>query len=58
MHHGMQQMMERDVDEFYYITVMNENYEQPNLPENIENDILPRALQTAKSRRRYGQPKS
>ena len=49
MHHGMQQMMERDVDEFYYITVMNENYEQPNLPENIENDVL-RGLYKLQSR--------
>ena len=49
MQHGMQQMMERDVDEFYYITVMNENYEQPNLPKNIENDIL-RGLYKLQSR--------
>ena len=47
--HGMQQMMERDVDEFYYITVMNENYEQPNLPKNIENDVL-RGLYKLQSR--------
>ena len=49
MQHGMQQMMERDVDEFYYITVMNENYEQPNLPKNIENDVL-RGLYKLQSR--------
>jgi pyruvate dehydrogenase E1 component len=27
-------------DVFYYITVMNENYEQPVMPEAIEEDIL------------------
>ncbi|MGF0237271.1 alpha-ketoglutarate dehydrogenase [Rhodococcus sp. IEGM1300] len=38
--HGMRQMMERDVDEFYYITVMNENYAQPSLPSGIEDQII------------------
>ena len=40
MQHGMQQMMERDVDEFYYITVMNENYAQPSIPGDIKSDVL------------------
>ncbi|MCU1726914.1 alpha-ketoglutarate dehydrogenase [Pseudomonas sp. 7P_10.2_Bac1] len=38
--HGMRQMMERDVDEFYYITVMNENYAQPSLPCGVEEQII------------------
>ncbi len=38
--HGMRQMMERQVDEFYYITMMNENYAQPSLPAGVEADIL------------------
>jgi len=38
--HGMRQMMERDVDEFYYITVMNENYAQPSLPTGVEDHII------------------
>lgn len=33
-------MMERDVDEFYYITVMNENYAQPSLPTGVEDHII------------------
>jgi pyruvate dehydrogenase E1 component len=33
-------MMERHADVFYYITVMNENYEQPSLPPGVEDDIL------------------
>ncbi|MGP5567089.1 alpha-ketoglutarate dehydrogenase [Pseudomonas helleri] len=38
--HGMRQMMERDVDEFYYITVMNENYAQPSLPSGVEAQVI------------------
>ncbi|WP_407732904.1 alpha-ketoglutarate dehydrogenase [Pseudomonas citronellolis] len=38
--HGMRQMMERDVDEFYYITVMNENYAQPSLPPAVEEQVI------------------
>ncbi|MDI3356291.1 alpha-ketoglutarate dehydrogenase [Pseudomonas sp. UYIF39] len=38
--HGMRQMMERDVDEFYYITVMNENYAQPSLPAGVEDQVI------------------
>ena len=30
--YGMRAMMERHVDEFYYITVMNENYSHPSMP--------------------------
>src|SRR6185437_2988785 len=30
--HGTRQMMERQEDVFYYVTVMNENYPQPSLP--------------------------
>lgn len=38
--HGMRQMLERQVDEFYYVTLMNENYPQPDLPGGVEQDIL------------------
>jgi pyruvate dehydrogenase E1 component len=31
--HGMRQMLEQEVDAFYYVTLMNENYPQPSLPE-------------------------
>ena len=33
---GMEQMYEQDRNCFYYITVMNENYTQPSLPENSD----------------------
>ncbi|MDU8502137.1 alpha-ketoglutarate dehydrogenase [Pseudomonas syringae] len=38
--HGMRQMLEHQVDEFYYVTLMNENYAQPSLPSGVEADIL------------------
>jgi pyruvate dehydrogenase E1 component len=38
--HGMRRMMEAHVDEFYYITVMNENYAQPSMAEGITEQII------------------
>ncbi|WP_397453991.1 alpha-ketoglutarate dehydrogenase [Pseudomonas sp. NA-150] len=38
--HGMRQMLELEVDEFYYITLMNENYPQPSLPDNAREGII------------------
>src|SRR6267154_235427 len=38
--HGMRQMMERHADEFYYITVMNENYAQPSLPADAAEGVI------------------
>jgi pyruvate dehydrogenase E1 component len=32
--------MQEDRDEFYYLTVMNESYAQPSMPEGIEEDIV------------------
>ena len=40
MDHGMREMMERDQDCFYYVTVMNENYAQPPLRAGAEQDII------------------
>ena len=33
MDHGMRAMIEHEEDVFYYITLMNENYPQPSMPE-------------------------
>lgn len=38
--HGAREMMERQVDTFYYVTVMNENYAQPSLPADAHGDVL------------------
>jgi len=38
--HGMQEMLVDQRDVFYYITLMNENYAQPDLPEAMHDDLL------------------
>lgn len=40
MDHGTKRMMKEQIDEFYYITVMNENYAQPSLPAGSEDGII------------------
>src|SRR5271167_3073967 len=37
---GARSMMEEGKDEFYYVTAMNENYDQPSMPENAEAAII------------------
>jgi pyruvate dehydrogenase E1 component len=36
---GMRRMYKEDEDVFYYITVLNENYEHPAMPEGVEDGI-------------------
>jgi pyruvate dehydrogenase E1 component len=38
--HGMKEMLVEQKDVFYYVTVMNENYAQPNLPEGAAADVI------------------
>jgi pyruvate dehydrogenase E1 component len=38
--HGARRMLEEGRDEFYYLTVMNENYAQPSLPEEARDDVI------------------
>lgn len=40
MDYGMKRMMDEKRDEFFYITVMNENYEQPSLPKDATEDVI------------------
>lgn len=41
MEYGMVRMLDEQHDEFFYITVMNENYAQPSLPnESMREDII------------------
>ncbi len=37
---GARSMMERQEDVFYYLTVMNENHAQPDLPEGAAADVI------------------
>jgi pyruvate dehydrogenase E1 component len=38
--HAMHRMLERQEDVFYYLTVMNESYAHPSLPQGVEDDIV------------------
>ena len=38
--HGMREMLVEQRDVFYYVTLMNENYAQPDLPQGVERDVL------------------
>jgi pyruvate dehydrogenase E1 component len=38
--HGARRMLEEGIDEFHYITMMNENYAQPSLPEGAAAGVL------------------
>lgn len=40
VHHGLQVMFLQKQDYYYYIAVMNENYEQPEMPEGCEDGII------------------
>ncbi len=40
VHHGMRRMFQDQEDVFYYLTVMNENYHHPAMPEGAEEGIL------------------
>ena len=37
---GMREMLEQQQDVFYYVTLMNENYAQPDLPVGVETDVI------------------
>ena len=38
--HGARTMLEERRDEFFYLTVMNENYAQPSMPDGVAADIV------------------
>jgi pyruvate dehydrogenase E1 component len=40
LQHGMQRMMTEQVDEYYYLTLMNENYAHPDMPEGAAEGII------------------
>jgi pyruvate dehydrogenase E1 component len=40
IHHGLKEMYVEKLPRYYYITVMNENYEQPAMPKGAEEGIL------------------
>jgi len=40
VHHGLERMVAKQENVFFYVTVMNENYVQPAMPKGVEEDIL------------------
>jgi pyruvate dehydrogenase E1 component len=38
--HGMREMLVEQKDVFYYVTLMNENYAQPDLPAGVDADVV------------------
>ncbi|PIQ36221.1 MAG: pyruvate dehydrogenase (acetyl-transferring), homodimeric type [Lysobacterales bacterium CG17_big_fil_post_rev_8_21_14_2_50_64_11] len=40
LQHGMQRMLSEQVDEYYYITLMNENYSHPDMPKDAADGII------------------
>ena len=38
--HGMREMLVEQKDVFYYVTLMNENYAQPDLPAGMHGDVI------------------
>ncbi|WP_218354075.1 pyruvate dehydrogenase (acetyl-transferring), homodimeric type [Alteromonas lipotrueiana] len=40
MQDGMRRMFEEQEDVFYYLTVMNENYKQPQMPKDVQEGIV------------------
>ena len=40
VHHGMKEMCEEDKDVVYYLTVENENYIHPPMPDGVSGDII------------------
>ena len=40
VHNGLQRMYEKQENVFYYITVMNENYQHPDMPAGVEDGII------------------
>ncbi|MDR7191814.1 pyruvate dehydrogenase (acetyl-transferring), homodimeric type [Luteimonas terrae] len=40
LHYGMQRMLDQQEDEFFYLTLMNENYSHPALPEGAAEGVI------------------
>jgi len=54
---GMRRMYQEQEDVFYYITVMNENYAHPVMPEGVEKGILRGMYLLAEGKAKKNQPR-
>ncbi|NNC24291.1 pyruvate dehydrogenase (acetyl-transferring), homodimeric type [Salinisphaera sp. USBA-960] len=53
IHRGLQEMYVEHNDVYYYLTMMNENYAHPPMPEGVEDDIVAGMYCYAESDKRY-----
>jgi len=54
---GLRRMYQEQEDVFYYITVMNENYTHPAMPEGVEKNILKGMYLLSEGKAKKNQPK-
>jgi pyruvate dehydrogenase E1 component len=54
---GLRRMYQEQEDVYYYITVMNENYSHPPMPEGVEQGILKGMYLFSENKAKKGQPK-
>ncbi|MFJ1293675.1 pyruvate dehydrogenase (acetyl-transferring), homodimeric type [Paracoccus yeei] len=40
VHHGLTRMFQDQEDVYFYLTLMNENYSQPDMPDGVEDGII------------------
>jgi pyruvate dehydrogenase E1 component len=57
IHDGMRRMYQEQEDVYYYITLLNENYEHPALPEGVEEGILKGMYLLKEGKAKKGQPR-
>ncbi len=57
VHNGLRRMFAEQEDVFYYLTVMNENYQHPPMPEGAEDGILRGMYLLEEGRKRKGKPR-
>jgi pyruvate dehydrogenase E1 component len=57
IHDGMRRMAQQQEDVFYYITVMNENYAHPAMPQGVEAGIIKGMYLLEEVRAKSGAPK-
>ncbi len=53
VHHGLKEMYTENRNVFYYLTLMNENYPQPSIPDGVEEGII-RGMYLLKPRAKKG----
>ncbi len=54
---GMRRMYQEQEDVFYYVTVMNENYAHPAMPEGVEKNILKGMYLLSEGKAKKNQPR-